>query len=666
MQRDPRSQFGRAAALHREGRLDEAITLYRMAARASPGVFEVERLLALALLQSGRLKEAHAVARKSRDRHRANPHAYLLMGAVLQAEAKWDRAFEAFRKAATLDPGLAEAAYLSGTALARMGRLEEAAASHDRALAIDPALDEARANRAALLARLGRPGDALADCELLLERHPHDPRHHLGRAGALMALARPAEALASAQAALERVPKHADAHLLKGQALLALGDLAGGRDAIVQASLLAPGEPAISIALMGCERALGNLEAARALGEGVAARGHASAGLWRELVEVRRALGDGEGALDAANLALAVDPRAPAVLAAKARLLNDAGRPEEARRLADAALALDPDLPMARWLRSVDDLAEGRWQPGWEGYESRAALQPPPYRPLPFARWDGGAAPRELVVLGEGGIGDMIQFGRLVRLLADRGVATRLLVPPRHVPLLSRLDARVPVAGDLAGLDLDAAGLCWTPLASLPRLLSPDPALWPRPPYLTADPARVARWAGMFADRFTVGICWRADADGEADPGRSIPLDLFAPLAALDGVELVSLQGESGDAELDASLFGGRIARLGPGWDGEGTFVDTAALLQHIDLVVTCDASLAHLAGARGREALVALKAGADWRWGRAAEESVFYPSLRLVRQETPGDFAAVVMHIARRVAERRREPAVRVSGGIR
>lgn len=652
MQKDARAELARAAALHRDGRLDEAIALYRGMLKSMPGTFDVERLLVMAFLQRGRLKEAHAAARKARDAHRTNPHAHLMMGAVLQAEAKWDRALDAFEKAASLDPGVAEAHYLAGNMLAQLGRLAEAVVRYDHVLALDPQLEDALANRAVALSRLGRPEAALADSDRLLDLRPNDPRHHLTRAGTLLELGRFPEAVAAADAALRMSPKLADAHFLRGQGLIGQADIAGGRAAFAAAVALVPDHPTFQPALVRTERQLGNTDTAAALAETAIARSGTSAPLWQELAEVRRELRNAAGALEAADRALALDPDFPAALTTKAQLLLDSGRDAEARPLADRAHAVDPAFPMAIYLRATDDLAHGRWDTGWAQYESRASFLPPPYKPLPFARWDGRAVPRELIVVGEQGIGDLIQFGRLIRLLADLGIPTRFLTKARHVPLLSRIDARVPVIADLSGVDCEADGLFWVPLASLPGLIAPDPALWPAPPYLTADPARVARWTGLTKGGFSIGICWQGDPSPSVDVGRSVPLDLFAPLAALDGVELVSLQRGAGAEQLDSCLFAGRIVRPGPDLDADGTFVDTAALLQHLDLVVTPDTSMAHLAGARGRPAVVALKQAPDWRWGRAGERTSLYPSLTLVRQETPGDFASVFMRIARMVAD--------------
>lgn len=656
MQKDTRAEFARAGALHREGRLDEAIPIYRALLRDSPNSFEVTRLLTLALLQAGRLKEAHAAARKARDVHKVNPHAHLIMGAVYQAEEKWDRALGAFEKSAQLDPGLSEAHYLAANTLARLGRLEEAAAGFDRVLELDGTSVQALANRAVARSRLGRPAEALDDCDRLVTLEPRDPRNHLSRAGALLELGRFAEAVEAANEALRLSPKLADGHFLKGQGLAGLSDTVGARAAFAEAASLAPDATPFQAAVIRTDRQLGNLAAARTKAEQVVARLPGAAAVWRELADVRRELKDPWGAREAIERALAAAPEDPAALTTKASLLLDADHPYEARVLADKALAIDPALPLARYIRACDDLAEGRWQEGWEGYEVRSSFLPPPYRPLPFARWDGRQSPDLLVVLGEQGIGDQIQYARLIRLLADRGIPTRLLVKPRLAPLLSRIDVRVSVITDLSGIDTSAPGLFWVPLSSLPRLIAPNPASWPRPPYLTAQPERIARWRDIVPDAFTVGIAWQGAPSPTVDIGRSVPLDLFAPLAALDGVELVSLQRGFGEAQLDACPFGGRIHRLGPDWDEDGTFLDTSALLQHLDLVVTTDTSLAHLCGARNRRAIIALKAVPEWRWGRSGQTSPLYPSLMLARQETSGDFTGLFARIAQMVADRRRE----------
>ncbi|MFS8038105.1 tetratricopeptide repeat protein [Xanthobacter sp. AM11] len=658
MSKDVRAEFGRATALHREGRFEEAIGIYRRLLRAQPAVFDVQRLLVMALLQAGKPREAFIAARKAREDHPSNAHAHLLLGAALEGDGKWERALSAFEAAAVLDPALKEAHYLAGNMLVRLGRLAESVARFDRVLALDPRGVEALANRSVALSRLGRAQDALRDCERLVELQPWEPRHLLSKGGALLELGRFKDAAATAVAALRLAPNLGDAHFLKGQALAGQADVAGARDAFAAAVTHAPGHAAFQAALARTERQMGNHAAARALCEVVLAGNPGAIPVWQELAEVRREQRDWDGALAAVDRALEAEGASPPALTTKARLLADAGQAAEARALVDAALQADSAFPMALYLRACDDLAEGRWAEGWAGYESRSSFLPPPYRPLPFTRWDGREVPDELIVLGEQGIGDLIQFGRLLRLLADRGIAARFVTKERHVPLLARIDARISVTTDLSGVDVSRPGLRWVPLASLPGLIAPDPADWPRAPYLTADPARIGRWQQLAGEGFAIGICWQGDPSPTVDIGRSAPLEAFAPLAALPGVRLVSLQRGVGTEQLDTCTFAERIVRLGPDWDADGTFLDTAALLHHLDLVVTTDTSLAHLAGARGVRTLVGLRAVPDWRWRRAGETTPLYGTVQLVRQSRAGDWSDVFARMARMVCDMKGEAA--------
>ena len=655
MAKDLRAEFARASALHREGRLDEAVDIYRRILKAQPGSLDVSRLLVLALLQANRPREALVAARKTREAHPSNAHAHLLLGATQLAEGKTEKALATFETAARLDPGMIEAHYQAGNVLMALGRTAEAVARFDRVLALNPNVVEALANRAVALSLTGRSEAALVDCDRLAELQPREPRHHLSRGGTLLELGRFAEAALAAEAALRLSPGLADAHFLKGESLLGQADIAGAHAAFGAALAHAPERANFQAALARTERLMGHVDTAISLSEAATERDSTTALVWQELAEARRDAGDLEGALEAAEQALAVDPGLAVAYTTRARLRADLGRAEEARADIDRALAADSSLPMAIYLAAHDDLATGRWAKGWAGYESRAQFLPPPYRPLSFTRWDGEGVPEELIVVGEQGIGDLIQFGRLLRLLADRGIRTRFLTKERHVPLLARIDARVDVISSLDGMDTGRPGLRWVPLASLPGLIAPDPATWPRAPYLTADPERIARWRDLLDPGIRVGLCWQGDPSPAVDVGRSMPLEAFAPIAAIPGLELVSLQHGAGSEQLDTCTFRGRIQRLGPQWDADGTFVDTVALLQHLDLVVTTDTSLAHLAGARGVPTLLALRAVPDWRWGRQGEGTVLYPTLRLVRQSRAGDWAEVFTRIARLVSERAR-----------
>ncbi|MFG1349167.1 tetratricopeptide repeat protein [Xanthobacter autotrophicus] len=685
MVEEERAAISRATALHREGRLDEALEIYLRLLKARPGVFEVERLVVFAQLQAGRIKEAHVAARRAKQGHSSNPHAHVLLGATLQAEHKWERALKAFEAAARLDPGLVEARYLAGNMLANLGRHAEALAHFDTALVLDPRAVEALANRAQVRVRLGQNAEALADFARLAELQPWEPAHLLAKGALLHGFGRSAEAGEAAFAALQLKPDLADAHFLIGQTLRSAGDLPAAREAFRLALAAAPDRPAFQLALARLERELGEAEMSPAPSDPAPDADAAQAGL--EPADVPHTpgdLGDLEGihaatpAAEAAEVAEpapsipsaippvplpateppAVDPGLPATVEAEAVWdlapdvaqpdagslpVEDYARPEPPARLPPDEFGDESPSPETVRLRALDALAEGRWQDGWVGLEAGATGDSSAQEPLPLPHWDGVEMPSVLIVTAEGNLADLILFGRLLRLLADRKIPARLLAQAGDVPLLSRIDARIPVASDLAGVDVRDAGLRWTPIASLPRLMAPDPQGWPHPPYLLADPARIARWRAMRPDGFSVGIAWNGD----------LPLlSAFAALAALEGIALVSLETRpEAEAELAAMPFGGQVSRLGPGWDGDGSFSDTAAFIQHLDVLVTGEGPVAHLAGARGRTGLVAVGPAAHWCWGREAGTTAFYPSLALVRAARPGDWSGVAEILAARVA---------------
>ncbi|QTL01793.1 tetratricopeptide repeat protein [Aquabacter sp. L1I39] len=667
MQPDPRLVLAQAASLHRSGQVDAAIEGFRQAARLQPSWPDPHRMLAMALLQSGRAKEAVQSARTVSTLMPNDPHAHLLLGVGLMTAGQADKAISAFERAIRIAPRLGEAQFQAGNALAATGRFKEAVARYDKALEIDPLGVEALVNRAVALARLKRRDEALGDLDKLIGLQPWAAMHHVNKAALLLegGEAGIADAIAAVQKAIEIAPKDPDAWSLLGQARLAAGDIDGARAAHEQAVAAAPERADLRVPLVQV------LRYQEVFAE---ARGHADAaiklaprfvGALYERAEVLRALDQPAEALADIDALLALEPRHARALVARAIILQDMNRAEEGRAALDKAARLAPEEADVRLQLGQDDLARGRWEKGWIGYEARGSILPPTYAPLPFTRWDGKETPERLVVLVEQGYGDAIQFARLIPLLADRGVTVRFLTRAPLVPLFRTLDPRIEVSADLDDLDLGAPGLRWVPLGSLPRLLARDPATWPAAPYLTADPERIGQWRHVREEGdFLVGITWQGSTRRVLDIGRSAPLAKFAPLAQIDGVRLVTIQRGAGSEQLDQVEFRGKVLKLDEDFDADGAFLDTAALLQNLDLVVTTDTSMAHLAGALAVPTLVALRAVPDWRWGRAGAQSIFYPSLELVRQRTPGDWDDVFARIADLVRARIAARGTKLEGG--
>jgi hypothetical protein len=263
---------------------------------------------------------------------------------------------------------------------------------------------------------------------------------------------------------------------------------------------------------------------------------------------------------------------------------------------------------------------------------------------------------KTILLSTEQGVGDVLQFLRFVPLVKARGPAEVVVHSPDYlVDLLrtglgvDRVVTHVPSGPD-AGFDFHA------PLMNLPGVLGTTAETIPTPiPYLAADPARVDRWRDRLAafPGFRVGVCWKGNAKNPMDPERSFPLERLEPLARVDGVRLISLQKGPGSEQVAA--LGGRfpIIDLGDDLDpGPAAFLDTAAVMRSLDLVVSADTATIHLAGALGAPAWLPLSTAADWRWFRDREDSPWYPSVRLFRQERPRLWEPVFDRMAAALAE--------------
>jgi hypothetical protein len=319
---------------------------------------------------------------------------------------------------------------------------------------------------------------------------------------------------------------------------------------------------------------------------------------------------------------------------------RDAGRCAEAAAALRVLSQLRPENLAVRSALARALFGAGLWQEAWDAYEVRYDLMPEffnrvtrpgPNGPEPMPMWRGGALPEALLVMGEQGLGDIIQFARFLPMLRARGLRVHTVLDPRVVKLLA------PV---LEGIDVRAGGQngriqgvkAWLPLLNLPRVLGLRPQQYQgRIPYLAAEPARVARWRQRIGDQgFRIGIVWQGNPKAPVDRNRSVPLNVFAPLAAIGGVRLFALQkGPGEDAEAPFALD-----RLGPEMDNSPDwFLDTAAAIMALDLVVTVDTAVLHVTGALGRPALLLIHGrDSDWRWQQGREDTLWYPSVRLIR----------------------------------
>ena len=323
-------------------------------------------------------------------------------------------------------------------------------------------------------------------------------------------------------------------------------------------------------------------------------------------------------------------------------VLTVQGRLDEAIAASEAAVAVRPDFAQAHWNLAVAALLAGDFALGFREYEWRKRHDRfrRDFVDLPGPQWDG-TDPVGLTILvhAEQGLGDTIQFARYLPLIAARGGHAVLACERPLIPLLAGNSVTV-VAKDAPPPPYD----CWIDQMSLPRVFATRLDTIPAPHgYLRADPIRTAAWRASLPAGPNVGLAWAGNPAHSNDRRRSIPAATMQRILAVPGVNFVNLQvgsraGDIGLVDMSPLL---------------SDYAETAALIAALDLLITVDTSVAHVAGALGKPAWVMLPYAPDWRWLLGRNDTPWYASLRLFRQPRPGDWDAVIMAVANALAAR-------------
>lgn len=600
-----------ARAAHGRNELARAEALYRTVLAAQPNQVDALSNLGGLYQQVGHPRQAAELMARALQLRPEAPDILSNLGVVLLALGRPAEALVRCEAALARLPDHPAIHYNRGNALRALGRLEEALAAYDRAVALQADYAEAQDNRGVVLEQLGRYPEALAAHDRALALRPAFAEAWHNRGVALMGLGRHGEALDSLDRALALRPAFAEALNHRGVALTRL---------------------------KRHEEALASIEAALALRpDFIDATGNRGAAL----VE----LGRPEEALADLDRALAVEPGSARFHGSRGCALQRLGRYPEALAEAELAVGLDPDTPQQRWNLSLVQLAMGDYQQGWANYEWRWRCNDLTPREFPQPLWLGESdlAGRTILVHAEQGLGDTLHFCRLAPQLTARGARVILQV---QKPLRAMLQSLQGVAAVLADGDPLPDFDLHCPLLSLPLALGLRVETIPAPiPYLAADPERVAAWQQRLpADgRLRVGLAASGNPGYGNDRIRSMPMHFLAPL--LDQpIQAVLLQKDirPGDQAFLAAhpalaVVAGELA----------DFTDTAALIDTLDLVISVDTSVAHLAGALGKPLWLLQPAVPEWRWLTGRDDSPWYPQARLFRQDRPGDWAGVVARAA-------------------
>jgi tetratricopeptide (TPR) repeat protein len=578
-----------------------------------------------------------------------NADVWCALGVVCRAGGAVGEAVDCQRRALQLRPDFLEALNNLGNALLSRGSFAEAMDAYQRALRLRPDYPEALNNLGAAQRQLGRLDEAIASCRHALRLRPDyaDALCNLG--DALFAKGEHDQAIAHHRQALRLNPNMPVAHTNLGCALLGVGKLDEAVAHLREALRLRPDYPEAYTNLghaLGAQRKLD--EALACQREAIRLKPDFAEGYYNQGIALAE-LGRLDEALDSYRQALRLRPDYAEALENIGSTLLNQGRPDEALASFERALAIAPEAPSVRLARAVVWLLLGDYERGWPEYEWRWKCKE--FTPPPFAQptWDGSPLDGRTILLhAEQGLGDTLHMIRYAPLVKGRGGTVIVNAPAALHPLLARcpgIDRLVAPGSALPAFDVHAS------LLSLPSLFGTTVATIPAPDrYLTADPGLVARWRGELEryEGLRIGIAWQGNPRQGSDRQRSFPLAHFEALARVPGVHLFSLQKGPGSEQLQGLSGRFPVVDLGSTLDeAAGAFMDTAAVMMNLDLVIGADTSLVHLAGALGVPVWVALAYAADWRWLRHREDSPWYPSARLFRQSRPGDWPEVFGRMA-------------------
>jgi len=643
--------FELALREHQAGRLQQAEQLFRQVLARHPEHATALHHLGLIAHQAGRNETAIEFIRRAIALRPSYAEAHYNLGVVLKSNGLSGEAVHAFQQAIALRPNYAEAYGNLGLALHNTGRLDEAIAAYRRAIALRPNLPEAHYNLGSALKDDGQPEAALAAYNRAIALRPPDAQALRSIGLALQEMGRLDEAIAAYRQAIALGPADAQTLSSLGVALRGKGRLDEAVEALRAAIALQPGS---AEALSNLGNALGDQrqfdDAIAAYRKAIALRPNC-AEAYSNMGNALEANGQLDEAVAACSKAISLKPDLAEPHNILGNALHNQGRLDEAIAAYRRALALKPEYPEAHFGLASSLLMRGDFPQGWEEYEWRWKCRdfPSPKRSLAGLQWDGGPLEnRTLLLHAEQGLGDAIQFIRYVPWAARRGGKVIVECQPELQRLLGTVAEKCRIVPRGSALP-DHDWHC--PLASLPRIFRTNWGAIPAEvPYLHPEPHLLDSWRPKVIDPaappagLKVALAWAGNPTFKYDRSRSMSLDRLAALAQVSGVSFFSVQKGHAAPQAQTPPPGLRLVNLAPELHD---FADTAAVLSMVDLVITTDTSVAHLAGALGRPVWVMLQFVPDWRWLTQREDSPWYPSMRLFRQPARGDWAAVIKRVA-------------------
>lgn len=673
--------FQEAIAFHQSGALDEAERRYKVLLTSLPADTTLFNMLGLIAIQQGRFEEGIRFLLKSLainpcqadvlnnigNAYKALNHLDLALvyfeqaiainpchadshynrGVVLHCLTRWDEAITCYDRAIAIDPDNADAHYNKGVTLQAISRMEEALASYDRAIGIDSGYEPAYINRGLLLHDLNQFAVALANYEQAIAINPVNGDTYFNRGNVLRELNRLDEALASYRQAFTLNPNDAEAHSNAGNLLI---DLNRYEEALLSCDRAIASNPAHSGALYNRGIILARLkrheEACMSYRDALAVMpdfvdAHINLGVTLQKMQLL------EEALACYEHALAIDADSESAYFNRAVVLQQFNRVDDALDSYQQALARNPEHIDANWGKAMLKLLMGDYLEGWQLYEWRWRKNPSIRKARNYQQplWLGEQSlqGKSLYIYREQGLGDFIQFSRYIVLAEQLGATVVLETPGSLLSMMATLTQRavlIEMGQPVPVFDYHC------PIMSLPLAFKTTLATIPdRVPYLTVDRSKTVEWRRRLGEsaQLKVGLVWSGSKEHSSDHHRSFNAKTLLPLLQIPFVEFHCLQTEIRE---DDAAFIADIANLKIHHSNIDDFGDTAALIEIMDVVISVDTSVAHLAGALAKKAWILLPYAPDYRWMLDRNDTPWYPTARLFRQPAIGDWDSVIFEV--------------------
>ncbi len=631
-----------------EGDYESAALLMEKSVSIDAGQPETLNMYGVAKQELGYRKDAIAIFEKLTKLFPEFVDAHINLGNLRYEDKDFSAAKISFDSAISLDPLDADAFYNLGNTLKELGKWDLANTAYEKCIAIDPKYQKAYNNKASVLRQTDRDLEALKNYdEAIRLDEGKTPRLYYERAIVLIQLERQEEAKCDLERFIVASPESADTYQKTAYLLMLLGKHDEARDSLEKSLDL---DSSNADAHHTHARLLAKMEewegAAKSYSRAITidpSKAVYYANRGGTYVE----LGRFKEALDDCNRGLKLYERSPDILMNKAIALDQLDKEQEALTSFDEALALHPKHYLAHFNKSLLSLRLGRLKEGFAGYEYRWNTESfiRYEKTYPYPVWNGqqSLVNKTIFVHGEQGFGDSIQFCRYLDKLVSLSDRVIFGVPPALVGLMSSLKIDCDVVSKGTPVKKIDYRL---PLMSLPHIFKTTLETIPSGnPYLFVDKSSRGRWRGIIKDtqKTKVGLVWSGRAKHKNDKNRSLDLKTYMPLLEMNA-EFFSIQKEVRDSDRDSF---DRMPKLVDYSDRLTDFMQTAALVERLDVVITVDTSVAHVAGAIGKPVWILLPFRPDWRWLNTRDDSPWYPTARLFRQSEDRQWGPVIERVA-------------------